>query len=117
MKDINRHVVSKFAADWKDIGLELNLENDKLNIVEKDYPGQCKVCFQKTLDMWLKGTTNATWKKLEVALTNVRQQKVGLPVYDVYGKQELLRNCNKVSNMQLVVVVVNLLNLITYIEC
>ena len=87
MKDLNRYVISRYAAEWKDIGTELDLDIDELNIIEKDNLGQSKICFQKTLDKWLKGTANATWRTLEVALTNVRRQQSGLdPVDDIYGE-------------------------------
>jgi len=87
MKDLNRYVVSKYATEWKDIGIELDVDIDELNIIEKDHPGQSKTCFQKTLEKWLKGTPNATWRTMEVALTNVRCQQAGFdPVDDVYGE-------------------------------
>ena len=85
MRDLNRYVTKKYAAYWRDIGIELGLESDALNIIEKDNPQQSVACFQSTLDMWLKLIPNATWKKLEVALTNVRRQQCGLdPVSDLY---------------------------------
>ena len=89
MKDLNRHVTKKYAADWKDIGLELGLELDVLNIIKKNHPQQVEDCFQEVLNKWLKLTpTGATWKALEVALTNVRRQQLGLnPVDDLYGKE------------------------------
>jgi len=86
MRDLNRYVTKKYAADWKDTGIELGLELGVLDIIEKDNPQHSVTCFQKTLDKWLKLTPNATWRKLEVALTNVERQKLGLdPVDDVYS--------------------------------
>ena len=91
MKILNRYVVSKYASEWKDIGIELDIDIDELNIIEKDNPGQSKMCFQKTLEKWLKITTNPTWSTLEAALTNVRRQQAGLdPVNDVYSKSSTL---------------------------
>ena len=88
MRDLNRYVTRKHATDWYDIGIELGLELDVLNIIKKDNPLECEACFQNTLDKWLKlNTDNATWKTLEVALTNVNRAKLGLdPVDDMYGK-------------------------------
>ena len=92
MKDLNRHVTKKFATDWYDIGIELGLDLDVLDIIENDRPQKSVDCFQKTLDKWLKlNTDDATWKALEVALTNVNRAKLGLnPVDDVYGKDIVL---------------------------
>ena len=43
------------------------------------------MCFHRTLNQWLQ--LDATWKTLEVALTNMNRAKLGLdPVDDVYGK-------------------------------
>ena len=88
MKDLNRYVTKKYATDWYDIGLELDLELDVLEIIKKDNPQQSVTCFQKTLDKWLKlNGDDATWKTLEVALTNVNRANLKLgPVDDVYGK-------------------------------
>ena len=36
MRDLNRYVINKHADHWKDIGLELELELDTLNIISKD---------------------------------------------------------------------------------
>lgn len=87
MKDLNRYVASKYAHDWHDIGIELGLEFDILNIIGKDHHQQSVTCFQKTLDRWLKlNSDDATWKALEIALTNVNRIKLGLePVDDIYG--------------------------------
>ncbi|XP_065897457.1 uncharacterized protein [Dysidea avara] len=111
MKDLNRYVISRYAAEWKDIGTELDLDIDELNIIEKDNLGQSKICFQKTLDKWLKGTANATWRTLEVALTNVRRQQSGLdPVDDIYGPIFVIRNQSSVDDFKVPPVVDDLRN-------
>ena len=74
MRDLNRYVTKrKYATDWKDIGIELGLDLDVLDIIEKDHHDRSVACYQKTLDKWLKLATNPTWKILEVALTNVNK--------------------------------------------
>ena len=88
MRDINRYVTREFAADWKNVGIELGLTTGMLKIIAKDHPQQAEDCFREVLDNWLQCNPTATWKMLEVALTNVkRQQLSGIdPVNDVYGK-------------------------------
>ena len=87
MKDLNRYVTRKYASDWLDIGIELELDLDVLNIIESDNPQKCVACLRNTLDKWLKLNTDATWKTLEIAITNVNRSKLGMnPVDDVYGK-------------------------------
>jgi len=86
MKDLNRYVIRKYAADWDDIGIELGLKLDILKIVKQNNPLRVEDCLKDVLDRWLKLTHNATWRALEIALTNVRRQQLGLdPVDDVYG--------------------------------
>ena len=82
MKDLNRHVIKKYAADWKDIGLELGLQRDTLIIVKQNNQLKVEDCLEDVLDKWLKLARNATWKTLEVALTNVRRQQLGLDPVD-----------------------------------
>ena len=85
MRDLNRYVIKKYAADWKDIGLELRLQPSMLKVVKKNNPLQAEDCLEEVLDKWLKLTPNATWRTLEVALTNVRRLQLDLdPVDNVY---------------------------------
>ena len=92
MRDINRYV-KKYATNWIDIGLELGIDYDELAIIEKNHhSSDCVACFQVMINNWLKGTDNATWKALEVALTNVNRQKLKLdPIDDVYGMENRIR--------------------------
>ena len=89
MRDLNRYVVSKHAAQWKKIGLELNIGLHVLNNIESNNPSRCENCFLNTLQKWLELGANTTWKTLEVALTNVSRQQAGLDrVDDVYGEDD-----------------------------
>ena len=88
MRDLNRYVIKKYASDWEIIAIELGLDLDMLKIIERIYPLQSKACLRETLDKWLNlNIDDATWRTLEVALTNVNRAKLGLdPVDDVYDK-------------------------------
>ena len=88
MRDLNRYVTKKrYATEWKDIGIELGLTLDVLEIIRQDHHNESVACFQITLDKWLKKVPNATWRMLEVAITNVTRQGLDLdPVDDVFGK-------------------------------
>ena len=77
MKNLNRYITMIYTIDWYDIGLELDLELDVLEIIKKDNPQQSVTCFRKTLDKQLKlNGDNATWKALEVAITNVHRATI-----------------------------------------
>ena len=85
MRDLNRFVIKKYAADWKDVGLELGLQHGTLKVVKQNNPLQVQDCLEEVLDKWLKLTPNATWRVLEIALTNVRRLQLDLgPVDNVY---------------------------------
>jgi len=87
MRDLNRYVTKKHATLWRDVGLELNLEPSVLNTAETNNPQDVVKCFEVVLDKWLNLTPNATWKELEVALTNANRMLLGLdPVDDLYGE-------------------------------
>ena len=87
MKELNRYVMRENANKWEDIGKELGLALDKLKITAKDNPLDIRKCFLTTLDQWLKENPGATWRTLEIALTNVNRAKLGLDsVDDLYGK-------------------------------
>jgi len=87
IRDLNRYIVTKYATNWYEIGIELGIELCVLDLIKKDNPQQSVHCLLKVLDKWLKVTDNPTWKILEVALTNVTRQQLNLdPVDDVYGE-------------------------------
>ena len=92
MKYLNRYVTTKYATDWYNIGIELEVDLCVLDNIKQNNLNQNEACFQKTLDKWLKlNTGDATWKTLEVALTNVNRAKLKLdPVDSVYGKDVYL---------------------------
>ena len=92
MKYLNRYVTTKYATDWYNIGIELEVDLCVLDNIKQNNLNQSEACFQKTLDKWLKlNTDDAKWGVLEVALTNVNRAKLKLdPVDSVYGKDVYL---------------------------
>ena len=93
MKNLHRYVIKTYAPHWKAIGLELNLKASTLEIIAEDNPLKCNVCFERTLDMWLKSTPHATWRILEVAITNVQRARLGLkPLPDANGEYVTISN-------------------------
>ena len=91
MKDLNRYVTTKYATNWYNIGIELEVDHCVLDNIKQNNLNEIEACFQKTLDEWLKLNTDATWRTLEVAFTNVNRAKLELnPVVSVYGKEVYL---------------------------
>lgn len=93
MRDLNRYVIKKYATFWGDIGLELGIDHEVLEIIANDNPQQSVACLKNTLRKWLAlNIEGATWKTLEIALTNVNRISLGLnPVNDLYGKDLYLK--------------------------
>ena len=87
MRDLQRYVIQRYASKWNKVGLELKLEATKLDNISMNNPFNCEACFVKTLDTWLQSNPNATWRTLEVAITNAIRAHICLdPVTDIYGK-------------------------------
>lgn len=61
LKDVNNTVVIKCAANWKQLGINLNVSGDILNIIETNNPNDCESCCSEMLRTWLDSTPNATW--------------------------------------------------------
>ena len=59
---------------WSDLGLELGLKWDALEIIKKNNPKNVKDCLKEMLSMWLR--TNPTLEDLAKAL---EQEHIALP--------------------------------------
>ena len=79
MKDINNYVVLKCAANWKQLGENLNINEDLLNIIEKDNPNCCEDCCSKMLGDWLDSNVNASWKILLDAVSETLSMSNRVP--------------------------------------
>ena len=64
LKEINNYVVIKCATKWKQLGENLNIDEDLLNIIDKDNPNSCKNCCSRMLSLWLDLNPNASWSIL-----------------------------------------------------
>ena len=60
------HLLDKVAAKvtdkWYRLGLRLDIEDHKLNTIDKEKQGDCLLCFAKMFDVWRKhGSPPYTW--------------------------------------------------------
>ena len=67
-QELNRYVSPKYAAQWRELGVELGLLECKLNEIEANNPLDCRKCCNRMLAAWLTSKPNASWKKLFDAL-------------------------------------------------
>ena len=61
LKDIYNYVVIESAPNWKELGRNLSIDENLLNIIEKDNPNDCENCCSKMLSNWLDQTPHASW--------------------------------------------------------
>ena len=66
------HYITEMAPSYYNIGLELDVVNSKLKVIQRDpsLPDLEQKC-RKMLEVWLESDTSATWKKLCNALQKV----------------------------------------------
>ena len=74
LKDINNTVVIKFATNWKQLGRNLKIVDNLLNIIEKNHPHDSETCCSDMLNQWLDLTPNASWKLLNRAIKKTQDE-------------------------------------------
>ena len=78
MKDIDNHVIEKWASKWKELGSQLNMGEHVIRNIEYDHPNDCKRCCRMMLSDWLEETAHPTWGLLINALDKVSDNATGL---------------------------------------
>ena len=68
LKDLIQRVTPRYAADWKRIGILLNLPIGELNAIEAGYPTNVKWCCDRMLEKWLETDLTASWKRMLTAI-------------------------------------------------
>ena len=68
----------KCAANWKQLGKNLNINEDLLNIIDNDYP-HCEDCCSKMLSDWLDFTPHASWETLLNAVDKTKNTSYRVP--------------------------------------
>ena len=81
MKGLYRFLTD-YCAYWRPIGLKLGLQSSVLDLIEADYHLKQRECFRETLQKWLQQDIHATWRKLELAITNAKREYFGLDALD-----------------------------------
>ena len=86
-KDLNSRVVLHHAVRWRNIGIQLDLVPSLLDSIAENCatkPQRSQECLNAVLEKWLmQDGPNATWSKLEHAITNVQRIELGLDPIDM----------------------------------
>ena len=67
-------MVIEWATNWKCLGRSLKIDENLLNIIEKDNPRDCENCCSKMLKTWLDLTPNASWEILNNAVDRIQNK-------------------------------------------
>ena len=81
-EELQESVINCYAEHWCSIANELSIDTSTIEQDERE----CARRLQKILGKWLDSTRDASWKILEVAITNVLRVQLPLDcVDDIYG--------------------------------
>jgi len=85
LKDIDNHVVPRWAPQWKQLGRQLNIADHLLNIIDHNYHNDCEECCSKMLSNWLdeNESSSITWDAIYNALVNLPEDFTGLEITNV----------------------------------
>jgi len=66
---LHNHVVQSVAPKWKDLGVQLSVSSEVLDIICEDCPNDVEKRCKRMFEKWL--CTNASWNQLLKALRNI----------------------------------------------
>ena len=72
MSELHDHVMDAVASHWLDLGIELDSQFDKLEIIERDHHRDLKECCTAMLKHWLDVDKTVSWDKLIAALKRMQ---------------------------------------------
>ena len=80
MKDIDNHVVPRWAPQWRQLGRQLNIADHLMNIIGHDHHNDCETCCSKMLSNWLEQniSNNVNWGILIDALGKFPDDLTGI---------------------------------------
>jgi len=76
------------ATDWYNLGLQLDLEENKLNIIEQDNRQDSKTCQRKMFSRWLSSNKNASYQNLVKALIAINKMDIAEKVSQQFCKSQ-----------------------------
>ena len=62
--------------NWYLLGLQLGVNGDELDVIERNYPRDNRMCKVKMFGAWLRVDTTATYRKLARALVAVGKRNI-----------------------------------------
>ena len=71
VSEFHRHIVPKYAAKWRDLGVQLKIPEHHLNTIavnNTNHPFYSDQCCKAMLQKWMEITPDATWNILQMAI-------------------------------------------------
>ena len=78
MKDIEDHVVTRYATQWRQLGNLLNIDQNSLDKLQHNYPDDCEKCCSIMFEAWFQENTqeDKTWEILNTAINKLPTGKL-----------------------------------------
>ena len=73
-KDLQQYVTRQYATSWWEIGIQLDLPNEALSIIQVDNPLDVRRRCNEMLMKWLQADIKASWQKLFTAIDKCTDQ-------------------------------------------
>ena len=76
---------------WYDLGLQLNISEQDLDVIKANNPGDIKTCLREMFKTWLSTTAGASYADLGEALSRIGEHSVAAQLTSSAGKQANMR--------------------------
>ena len=72
LQEVMRIENIKIITSWRELGLELLVSDNDLEVIKADNPTNVTACCSEMFDKWLKRTPDASWSQLVTALREIK---------------------------------------------
>jgi len=81
-----KDLVTIKVIEWYDLGLQLDIDDHELDIIQKDHHGDVRACRREMFRTWLKSFPTATYQQLVQALLAIGENREASLICKRYGK-------------------------------
>ena len=74
------------VIEWYDLGLQLDINDYELDLIQKDHRGDVRACRREMFRTWLKSFPTATYQQLVQALLAIGENREACRICKRYGK-------------------------------
>ena len=81
-----KDLVTIKVTEWYDLGLQLDIDDHELDVIQKDHYGDVRACRREMFRTWLKSFPTATYQQLVQALLAIGENREACRICKRYGK-------------------------------